>query len=136
MATAEELQEYVARLGTIVEEWRVVDVNSAAEAKAALDRWRVAQKEIAWIKRQINLHIKGLRTDGLAAVEKIEKEFRPRLFESRSAATRRRARAKRAVEAELRQQIRPHEEFKGRIDELMLAMEKVKLQLGELIAQK
>lgn len=139
MATAEELKGYANRAQELVEEWKTVDVNNAAEAKTALAKWRVDQKELGWIKAQINLHIKGLRNTGAAeAVSAAEKKpgLLTRLTESRGDAVKRKADARRNVKAAYDQEVQRHEKFKVLIDQLMIAMDKVKLQLEDFIAKQ
>lgn len=137
MATAEELKGHAERVGEIYEEWKIVDVNSEADAKAALSRLRVAKKELDWIKGQITLHVKGLRMDEAELLEKVARGYKPRFLESRGAGIRRRAAAKREVEVKYDRVIQLHEEFrKQQIDQLMLGLDKVRLQLDEFIAKQ
>lgn len=132
MASVDEYRRELKALGL---EKFTVTASNVAEAKAALADVRQKQKALRQIRARLNLDMKAIRAEydqkkqnagagGSALIG---------MFGKRRAAGQYRATAKRQVTAERDRRLQPYETLKMSIDDLLLQMDRAKIQIQQYI---
>lgn len=115
-----------------------ITASSPEEAKKVLAEMRQRQKELRQLKSMLNLDMKTIRNDyeqkkqgagegGFALIG---------LFGKRGLATQHRANAKRQINAKRDQELRPYQNIKMTIDDLLLQIDQIKIQFQQYIDEK
>jgi len=134
MATVEGFRQRISEVG--LDQLQVAP-STASEAKGTLARFRLAQRELCLIRRDIDLQIRSLRSDAVR-LEQATAAAVGRGFPSPVRGGQARARAaaaKRAMQDELDREILPYKALQHSIDNMLLELDKSKLQLQEYIRQ-
>ncbi|MFN2289860.1 MAG: hypothetical protein ACK2UC_01595 [Anaerolineae bacterium] len=137
MATAQEYHDKLEKLTNEIGSTSY-DIGTVQEAKAALADVRIRQKELRQVKRDINFDLKQIRTEYKAKAETAGSggSLLFSVLGSRGSARSHRASARRGVRAERDRMLKPYEQAKSVIDELILALDKAKLQIQNFIDEE
>jgi hypothetical protein len=137
MTTAQEYHDKLEKLTDEIGS-RSYDIGTGQEAKAALAGVRYRQKELRQVRRDINFDMKQIRAEYKAKAETVGAggSLLFSVLGSHGSARSHRASARRGVRAERDRVLKPYEQANSVIDELILALERAKLQIQTFIDEE
>jgi hypothetical protein len=137
MSSPQSYKQKLKDLGLMGNSGLSLSAGSVSEAKQGLLELKSLQAELKNIKREIDVDIKQIRLDYQEKMkwQATGASLVPSLFGKRGLAGRARADVKRSVVNERDQVIREYQQVKITIDDLLVQLEKAKLQFLQYIEQ-
>ena len=135
--SAKEYRKRIEQLGLLGKGGVELKVNTVTDAKQALLQVKQLQVELRNIKRELNLEMKSIRSSYQQKMPDAGSGASTvfTLFGKRKVASNIRASAKRAVAADRDHALHDYETVKLTIDDLLVQMERAKLNLQQFIEQ-
>lgn len=126
--------EYSHRVGTILEAYLSGNIftitwRDSDQAKVHLQHIRIMQKELKFLKKEINATLKDIRSQVSAAKSDVGNPKVTDLFIKKKTAGRIRAQQREVLRRKQNELVTPHQNVIQSLDELVLLLEKCKLQL-------